>query len=305
MALDIIGDVHGHADALEALLGTLGYRISQNVWTHPDRHLIFVGDLIDRGPRQIDTVLIARRMADAGRATVVMGNHEFNAIGWATESGSQPGQFLRRHSEKNLRQHQAFLAAVGENSHLHRDIIAWFRSLPLWADRGGISVVHACWHLQSQEQLRPVLGADNTLATRIDPELFDKRTKLGLAAEILLKGLEIALPNNLTFVDANGHVRGEARIRWWNPDACTLREAAIVEDDCSLDHTDHPLDIAKHGFRSIAHPIFFGHYWLRGIPTLSSPNLACLDYSVARNGVLCAYRWDGERVLSSDKLVWV
>jgi len=52
-------------------------------------------------------------------------------------------------------------------------------------------------------------------------------------------------------------------------------------------------------------PVFFGHYWLKGIPTLQSPNVCCLDFSVAKDGYLCAYRWDGEQVLENDKIVFV
>jgi hypothetical protein len=33
--------------------------------------------------------------------------------------------------------------------------------------------------------------------------------------------------------------------------------------------------------------------------------VACLDYSVAKGEILCAYRWQGERKLTNDKFVWV
>ncbi|MCQ9617833.1 metallophosphoesterase [Paenalcaligenes niemegkensis] len=47
VALDIVGDVHGELHALESLLGHLGYDTDGH---HPDqRHLVFVGDLCDRG----------------------------------------------------------------------------------------------------------------------------------------------------------------------------------------------------------------------------------------------------------------
>ena len=37
-----------------------------------------------------------------------------------------------------------------------------------------------------------------------------------------------------------------------------------------------------------------------------APNIACLDYSVAKlGGKLVAYRWDGEQTLSRDKFIWV
>jgi hypothetical protein len=51
--------------------------------------------------------------------------------------------------------------------------------------------------------------------------------------------------------------------------------------------------------------VFFGHYWLQGTPQLLQPHAVCLDYSVAKGGQLVGYRWDGEAVLSADKLVWV
>ena len=82
---DIIGDVHGHADKLEALLKAMGYRHTDGAWRHPSRTAVFVGDLIDRGAQQLKTIDIARRMRDAGSAKIVLGNHEFNAVAWATE----------------------------------------------------------------------------------------------------------------------------------------------------------------------------------------------------------------------------
>lgn len=84
---DFIGDVHGCCDELEGLLGELGYK-SQPVdepglgWTdycyvHPEgRRAAFVGDLVDRGPRVLDTLSLVRNMMAAGSAVCVPGNHE-------------------------------------------------------------------------------------------------------------------------------------------------------------------------------------------------------------------------------------
>ncbi len=82
---DLIGDVHGCADELEALLRTLGYAVVDreeaphpvDVWAHPDgRKAAFVGDLVDRGPRILDTLFLARAMVRAGHALCVPGNHD-------------------------------------------------------------------------------------------------------------------------------------------------------------------------------------------------------------------------------------
>lgn len=48
-------------------------------------------------------------------------------------------------------------------------------------------------------------------------------------------------------------------------------------------------------------PVFFGHYWLNGNPSLYRGNICCLDYSVAKDGVLVAYSFDGELKLDNDK----
>ncbi|MFN2564623.1 MAG: polynucleotide kinase-phosphatase [Gemmatimonadaceae bacterium] len=74
---DVIGDVHGCADELEELLGTLGYASDAGAWRHPDgRKVIFVGDLVDRGPRIPDVLRIVIGMVEAGTALAVPGNHD-------------------------------------------------------------------------------------------------------------------------------------------------------------------------------------------------------------------------------------
>jgi hypothetical protein len=104
---DLVGDIHGHADPLLRLLDKLGYVEVEGIFSHPERKMIFVGDFIDRGPEQRKVLQIARTMCEAGIASAVIGNHEFNAIGWAAEN--EGGDFLRNHSEKNASQHAKFL----------------------------------------------------------------------------------------------------------------------------------------------------------------------------------------------------
>jgi hypothetical protein len=91
-------------------------------------------------------------MVEAGAAQAVMGNHEFNAIGWATPDGRNG--FLRQRTPKNFAQHSVFLEQIGADSDNHAEAIAWFKTLPLWLNLGGLRVIHACWHAPSQEALR-------------------------------------------------------------------------------------------------------------------------------------------------------
>ena len=74
---DVIGDVHGCADELEELLATLGYTADADAWRHPGgRKAVFVGDLVDRGPRVPDVLRIVMHMIAAGTALAVPGNHD-------------------------------------------------------------------------------------------------------------------------------------------------------------------------------------------------------------------------------------
>ena len=84
---DIIGDVHGCADELDALLVALGYQpyAPEDVrpgrvpvsYAHPDgRTAVFVGDLVDRGPASVRVLSVAMNMVRDGHALAVPGNHD-------------------------------------------------------------------------------------------------------------------------------------------------------------------------------------------------------------------------------------
>ncbi|MFO1383252.1 MAG: metallophosphoesterase [Moraxella sp.] len=85
MIYDVIGDVHGQADKLIGLLTQLGYQHDGQCFQAPPNHqAIFIGDLIDRGSQQPQTLSIVFAMIDHGQALAVMGNHEYNALAYAT-----------------------------------------------------------------------------------------------------------------------------------------------------------------------------------------------------------------------------
>ena len=88
---DIIGDVHGCADELAALLSALGYFVrfagrgdDRHAVTSapPGRRAIFVGDLVDRGPNAPDVFRIVMGMTRAGHAWAVEGNHDVKFLRW-------------------------------------------------------------------------------------------------------------------------------------------------------------------------------------------------------------------------------
>ena len=276
---DILGDVHGHADKLVQCLELLGYREINGIFQHPDRKLISLGDIIDRGPYQRDSVNILRSMQQAGFADVVMANHEFNAVSWALQDTK--GNPLRPHSEKNYHMHSAFLEQADPQSQWYRDSIEWFKSLPLLLENEHFRCIHASWDTTQINYLKRNLDAEN----RLKPEQWalanDKSHQLYEAVEHCLKGPEILLPEEQAYRDANGILRRTQRTRWWSD--------ADPENEYPTDEK----------------PIFFGHYWMQGTPKLLADKLACLDWSVAKDGVLCAYRYNGEVNLKTENLLWV
>jgi protein phosphatase len=81
---DLIGDVHGCGDELEELLANLGYAPDETgVYHHPEnRKVVFLGDLVDRGPRVPEVLRIVMGMVNAGAALCVPGNHDEKLLRW-------------------------------------------------------------------------------------------------------------------------------------------------------------------------------------------------------------------------------
>jgi protein phosphatase len=80
---DIIGDVHGCYDELCALLEKLGCAVDRDACTArppPNRRLIFLGDLCDRGPKNPEVLRLVMRMTEGGSALCVPGNHDVKLL---------------------------------------------------------------------------------------------------------------------------------------------------------------------------------------------------------------------------------
>jgi hypothetical protein len=304
VAYDVIGDIHGQAGKLEALLKKLGYVQRWGGWAPPHgQQALFLGDLIDCGPDQVNVVNIVRSMIDAGHARSVMGNHEFNAIGYGTERRGSPGEFLRKHSKKNESQHAEFLQQVGEGSALHDEMIEWFKSLTPMLDLGEIRVVHAWWHQPHVD----LVSARVKTGSAMDDDFLNAAYTQGAAEwqamEGLTKGLEIRLPDGHSFVDHGGVERHEVRTRWWHEGPRTFRDVAILADDQRQRLPDHELPSSYEGAPVVGSPVFIGHYWMSGSPEPQSSKVVCVDYSAAKDGPLVAYQWDGEEELDAHHFV--
>jgi hypothetical protein len=301
---DLIGDIHGYAQELRQLLEKLGYCRKGGIYSHPERRVIFLGDFIDRGPHIREVLEIVRPMVESGSALAVMGNHELNALAYHTPDGR--GGHFRKHESKNVRQHSETLQQLSESE--MADALEWFRTLPLWLDLPGLGAVHACWDDAAIADVQKGLQVHGGITTDFLRSATVKGGALFEPVEVLLKGKEMPLPDGMTYRDKEGHVRTEARTRWYlSPAGHTVNSYTWKNDgfetDAELNESIHKSAMP---YPADAKPVFVGHYWLTGdVPELLAPNVACLDYSVAKQGMLVAYRWDGEQTLSNEKFVWV
>jgi len=308
-AYDIIGDIHGCAETLIRLLERMGYQKIRGVYQHSSRKVIFLGDVLDRGPRIREALQLVHDMVVAGHAEMIMGNHEYNAIAYCTKALPGTGrEYLREHDERHTRQIAETLEQFANHPEDWKAYLAWFKDLPLFLEKPGFRVVHACW--------------DNDLISRylrqyrsnqVDMDFIhasvDKHSFAGVLMDRLTRGTDMPLPGGGTMTSKDGYERQFFRTRFWGtepkvyndvifqPDPLPkeIGELAISDDDRSR--------ISQ--YSSSAKPLFVGHYWLNESPKPLAANVACLDYSAVKYGRLAAYRMDGEATLSTDKFVWV
>lgn len=141
---DIIGDVHGCADELEALLGALGHVVRLDgrgearratVQAPPGRRAVFVGDLVDRGPRSPDVVRIVMALVESAGALCVPGNHDDKFMRWLAGRPVKVAHGL----DLTIAQYEA------EPPGLREQTRNFFASLPshVWLDEGRLVVAHA------------------------------------------------------------------------------------------------------------------------------------------------------------------
>lgn len=312
---DIVGDIHGHAEPLEGLLDELGYVRRGGEWEAPEGHtLVFVGDLIDRGPNQLRVLEIVKSLVDAQVALITLGNHEFNALCWSIRDPRPDGGFLRPHETKKRKQHAAFLDQLSKQE--RETYLDWFLTIPLWLELDGLRVIHACWEESSRELVEDALSGSR-FVTKDQVVRIATDEQLKAAVEILLKGPELDLTrHNLPeFVDKDGTPRTHARIKWWVRGSDRVVDLAEIPPGSKTDKKERYPKIERHLVADEAHqfdfhegtPVFYGHYWRRhedGLEIACTEETACVDFSAGKGGPLAAYQWsEGDSSISPEGYV--
>ncbi|WP_205419321.1 metallophosphoesterase [Pseudomonas parafulva] len=308
-SFDIIGDVHGCAQTLERLLDALGYHRVGGVWRHPRRQALFLGDIVDRGPRIREALHIVHDMVEAGQAHCIMGNHEYNALAWETPALPGSGKtFVREHTPRHARLIDETLEQFAQHPGDWHDFLRWFYTLPLFIDAERFRLVHACWDHSLIAQLR-AQHPDG----RIDPHFVQASAVSGsfaaTACNRLLRGTDMRLPGGLTLTGGDGLTRAFFRTKFWEEDPQTYGDIVFQPDALPEEVARAPLSHSqKNALLRYAEDepmLFVGHYWRSGHPAPIRPNLACLDYSAVLYGKLVAYRLDAETRVDPHKFVWV
>jgi len=167
-----------------------------------------------------------------------------------------------------------------------------------------LRIIHACWHSDHLSKVKNALQGNQLTPSFLQASAIKGNWEYE-SIEILLKGIEQKLPKEEFFHDKDGHERTSMRIQWWKtPKDLTFEEYGLgatfsnqsIPSAWSNNFYYAPLDV----------PVFIGHYWLKSeVPTLQSPSVCCLDYSVAKGGHLVAYRWNKGESLSNKNYVSV
>ncbi len=264
-SLFAIGDIQGCLASLQQLLA-----LAPN-----GQRLLFVGDLVNRGPQSLETLRCVRALGD--RATVLLGNHDLHLL--AVDAGIRP-----QHADDTL---QTILDAPDR-----AELIDWLRRRPLAHVEAGALFVHA--------GVLPPWTVDKTLALarevearlRADDYRDFLATMYGNAPARWDDGLQGA--DRLRCV-----INALTRLRFVAADGTmdlNIKEGARAAPPGLVPWFDHPQRATRGA------PVVFGHWSTLGL--LNRPDAVCLDTGCVWGGRLTAMRWPERRIVQVPCPQW-
>lgn len=307
---DLIGDVHGCGVTLCHLLEQMDYRKVNGVYQHPKgRKVVFIGDIVDRGPNIRLALSVVRDMVEHGHAHMVMGNHEYNVLAYCTPSRSgSEHPYLREHTARNTFIVEQTIRQFEPYPQEWRDYLDWFLTLPLYAEFEHFRAVHACWDHQLISEMkgryRRTTMDEEFLHASMDRDSFE-----GQLVDRLTRGTALKLPNGRSITAKDGFVRHFFRTKFWENEPEVYDDIVFQPDPLPEDIAEKPITAKDRQellyYGPYEKPLFIGHYWMKGIPGPITHNIACIDYSAVKYGRLVAYRMDDEKRLDPDKFCWL
>lgn len=325
--LAIIGDIHGEIGALERLLDRLSAYDGQQA----KRTLVFVGDLVDRGPDSVAVIECVSRLVEGGDAVAILGNHELNILRGETKDGN--GWYF---GEEQITQVEN-KGPVPYVSRLASDadrqlVLRFLRSLPLVLERDDLRVVHACWNDESMKRL-PDCGDVAQLMQSIGVDIrndLDRRGVLVTAEKEESEFAELKDINQKPKRFLENVATREFELQAYNPiKVLTSGLEAKVKPDGVFFAGGKWRFLARDNWweRGVDRPTIVGHYWRnrevtkqghepwdKEPPFAWSGNVYCVDYSVGYRyreraaGVTTDFRcglgallWPERKVLFDDR----
>ncbi len=257
-----IGDLQGCLASLQRLLDR----------APADARLLFVGDIVNRGPQSLETLRFVRALGD--RATVLLGNHDLHLL--AVDADIRP-----QHADDTLRQ---ILVAPDR-----AELIDWLRHRPLAHVEAGALFVHAGvlppWTVEKTLSLAREVEA----RLRADDYREFLATMYGNAPARWDDGLEgadrlrcaINALTRLRFVAADGTMN------------LKIKEGAHAAPPGLVPWFDHPQRLTHPARGGL--PVVFGHWSTLGL--LNRPDAVCLDTGCVWGGRLTAMNWPERRIV--------
>jgi bis(5'-nucleosyl)-tetraphosphatase (symmetrical) len=261
MATWVVGDVHGCLEPLERLLEAMEWRAGED-------RLVLVGDLVNRGPRSLETLRWLAEQGDGAEA--VLGNHDLHLLARAAGvSGPRDGDTL-----------DSVLDAPDRE-----ELLDWLRRRPMLWNEGRHVVVHAGlsphWSLDRAREL--ARGLEEQL--RADDWLDRVRALWSLRKTRWCDDLEgdQALASALSLFTRLRMVRpdGRAKFTFWD-----APEAAPEALSPWFEQSPVPRE----------HHVIFGHWAMLGIRELAGAT--CLDGGCVYGGRLAAMRLEDHRIVT-------
>jgi hypothetical protein len=309
--VDIVGDVHGEAASLRSLLAGLGCDLER---ARVERPIVFVGDLIDRGPDSVAVVEIVEHLVRSGVAQMVLGNHEFNLLrgdrkegnGWFFPSDDHVDGWHDGHARVPFNSRSATTAE-------QERIRAFLMDLPLALESDTLRVVHAAWSPESLRSVRQAASLHEALFDDSSPEsnrIQERFHDAPTADQIADPTVQLAYHAALAEAQAEAQNANAAKLLTSGPERPIGAGALprylsgkwrFVERDRWWEHDDD------------ARPVVFGHYWRRrahgGVPFKAAVfegiapdawfgrhhHAFCIDYSVGYRFRARHFGVDGNR----------
>jgi bis(5'-nucleosyl)-tetraphosphatase (symmetrical) len=253
-----IGDVQGCLDSLRELLDRLP----------PAARLVFVGDLVNRGPQSLQALRFVKSLGD--RAVALLGNHDLHLL--AVAAGIRP-----LHAGDTLAE---ILAAPDRD-----ELLDWLRARPLAHCEGGALFAHA--GVLPQWSVEKTLALAGEVETRLRapdhrdflatmygnrPARWDDRLAGADRARCVINAL-----TRLRFVAADGTME------------LKIKEGAAAAPPGFLPWFDHPARATR------GKPVVFGHWSTLGL--MLRDDALCLDSGCVWGGALTALGWPSRRLV--------